>query len=138
MDIPRVSDLSDKKKKLLRLIMDGKEETEDQKIPPRKDTTSEPPLSHVQERMWFLSQLATPYPNNLPSAVRLKGTLDIPALQKAFNAVIQRHEALRTTFPVISGTPVQRIAKEVSIPIPVTGLDHLPDGGREAAFYQEA
>ncbi|MCG8618845.1 MAG: hypothetical protein MI802_21700, partial [Desulfobacterales bacterium] len=82
MDIPRVSDLSDKKKKLLRLIMDGGEETADQKIDARSDTTSEPPLSHVQERMWFLSQLATPYPNNLPSAVRLKGTLDIPALQK--------------------------------------------------------
>lgn len=138
MNRPRVQHLSDKKKKLLRRIIDRNDDSAGQTIPPRNDDASEPPLSHVQERMWFLSQLAESYPNNLPSAVRLKGNLDIQALESAFNLITDRHEALRTTFPTVSGRPVQRIASGRYMSIPVKDFGHLPDKDRKPAFYNAA
>ncbi|MBA1292719.1 amino acid adenylation domain-containing protein [Pseudomonas lurida] len=55
------------------------------------------PLSYAQERQWFLWQLepqSAAY--HIPSALRLKGTLDVPALQRSFDALLARHESLRT------------------------------------------
>jgi amino acid adenylation domain-containing protein len=57
------------------------------------------PLSYAQERQWFLWQLdpqSAVY--HIPSALRLKGRLDIVALQKSFESLIARHESLRTQF----------------------------------------
>ncbi|MGY4100675.1 amino acid adenylation domain-containing protein [Nocardia sp. R16R-3T] len=59
------------------------------------------PLSLAQHRMWVLNQVDTESPSyNLPFAIRLAGTLDVPALRAAVTDVLQRHEALRTRFPV--------------------------------------
>uniref|UniRef100_UPI003F5D7809 amino acid adenylation domain-containing protein n=1 Tax=Pseudomonas sp. LRF_L74 TaxID=3369422 RepID=UPI003F5D7809 len=56
-------------------------------------------LSYAQQRLWFLWQLepeSSAY--NMPTALRLKGSLDIEALRSSFEALIARHEPLRTTF----------------------------------------
>ena len=58
------------------------------------------PLSHAQERLWFLAQLdpdSGAY--NIAEAVRLQGPLDLEALQRSLDALVARHEVLRTTFP---------------------------------------
>jgi hypothetical protein len=56
-------------------------------------------LSYAQERMWFLWQLEPQAPTyNLPSAVRLKGYINIPIVNDAFNSLIARHQTLRTHF----------------------------------------
>ncbi|MGY2403346.1 condensation domain-containing protein, partial [Pseudomonas sp. SDO5271_S396] len=55
------------------------------------------PLSYAQERQWFLWQLdpdSAAY--HVPSALRLKGHLDRDALQRSFDALVARHESLRT------------------------------------------
>ncbi|MBU8901051.1 amino acid adenylation domain-containing protein, partial [Corallococcus sp. M34] len=70
-----------------------------------------PPLSFAQQRLWFLAQLeptSTVY--HVPLVVRLTGTLDEEALAYSFDALIARHESLRTTFGVHDGDPVQRIS----------------------------
>ncbi|MET0124667.1 MAG: condensation domain-containing protein, partial [Pseudomonas caspiana] len=57
------------------------------------------PLSYAQERQWFLWQLepdSSAY--HMPTALRLQGELDIDALEQAFNALVARHDTLRTTF----------------------------------------
>src|SRR5690349_21768694 len=71
------------------------------------------PLSFAQQRLWFLAQMeggSTAY--HIPLAVRLAGNLDRAALRRALDRIMVRHEALRTTFRVMDGGPVQQIAPE--------------------------
>jgi amino acid adenylation domain-containing protein len=69
------------------------------------------PLSFAQQRLWFLAQLderaGAAYA--MPGGVRLKGSLDVAALQAAMNHIVTRHEALRTCFGLIDGAPTQVI-----------------------------
>ncbi|HYU31756.1 MAG TPA: amino acid adenylation domain-containing protein, partial [Thermoanaerobaculia bacterium] len=71
---------------------------------------AEIPLSFAQERLWFLDRLepgSAVY--NIPAAIRLRGSLDPTALETALAALVEHHEALRTTFPAEGGRPYQRI-----------------------------
>ncbi|WP_426751896.1 amino acid adenylation domain-containing protein [Myxococcus sp. Y35] len=75
------------------------------------------PLSFAQERLWFLSQFHDDHRvYNLPMAVRLVGPLDVQALKDALQAVVARHEALRTCFPG-SAVPTQVIADTLDVPL---------------------
>src|SRR5215208_4702180 len=81
------------------------------------------PLSFAQQRLWFLDQLQPNSPlYNLPAAVRLDGSLDSAALIHSLYALVQRHEALRTTFLKVAGQPVQVIVPDVHVPLPVCDL----------------
>lgn len=74
----------------------------------RRSRQREFPASFPQQRMWFLEQLMPGNTaNNLPRAVRITGPLDIEAWSKAVNRIVERHEALRTTFRDEDGSPVQ-------------------------------
>ncbi|MFB7089600.1 amino acid adenylation domain-containing protein [Streptomyces sp. NPDC056296] len=80
-------------------------------IGPRPHTADEPvPLSFAQQRLWFLAQLeGTSAYYNIPMAMRLSGPLDRPALLRALETIVQRHEALRTRFVERDGVPYQEI-----------------------------
>src|SRR5262249_8121664 len=57
------------------------------------------PLSFAQQRLWFLHRLeGSSSTYNLPYAVRLNGSLDLPALHVAIAYVLKRHQSLRTRF----------------------------------------
>ncbi|HZN07127.1 MAG TPA: AMP-binding protein, partial [Pyrinomonadaceae bacterium] len=86
------------------------------------------PLSFSQQRLWFLHQLdpsSTVY--NLPLAARLRGELNVAALQRSLNELAGRHEVLRTTFDMSDGTPVQIISPHAEIPLHVIDLTDVND-----------
>ena len=78
------------------------------------------PLSYAQQRLWFLDQLAPGNPfYNLHAAVPLTFALNVGALRRALETIVQRHESLRTTFDMIDGRPMQVVAPSVAIALPV-------------------
>ncbi len=90
------------------------------------------PLSSAQEGLWLADRLAPGLPvYNVPLALRLSGDLDRALLEAALNAVVRRHEALRTTFHEAAGRPVQIIAPFEPRPLPVVDLGALPEASRE-------
>ncbi len=87
------------------------------------------PLSFAQERLWFLDQLdGAGATYNIPSALRLTGRLDVPALQGTLTEIVRRHAALRTSFAALDGRPAQVIAPSALFSLPVVDLAAL---GRE-------
>jgi amino acid adenylation domain-containing protein len=104
-------------------------------VPVARD--GELPLSFAQQRLWFLDQLepgSALY--NMPAAVRLHGPLDVGALERSLAEIVRRHEALRTTFAVAGGQPVQVIAPELAFQMERLDLRHLPDAAREREALQ--
>ncbi len=74
------------------------------------------PLSYNQQGIWFLSQLAPDsMVYNVSFAARISSELDIPALRRSFQALVDRHPCLRTTFPVHDGKPAQRIHQHAKV-----------------------
>ncbi|MCY0989539.1 amino acid adenylation domain-containing protein [Nannocystis sp. ILAH1] len=68
------------------------------------------PLSWAQEGVWLQSQLESGTGTfNMPGAVRLRGRLDVPRLERALHAIVRRHDILRARFEVEDGRPRQRI-----------------------------
>jgi amino acid adenylation domain-containing protein len=77
------------------------------------------PLSYAQQRLWFIDQLeGSSAEYNMPQALRLRGYLDLDALQMAINTIVERHESLRTRFAQIDGQPVQVIDPPGSVGLP--------------------
>ncbi|WP_410870786.1 non-ribosomal peptide synthase/polyketide synthase [Nocardia sp. A7] len=71
------------------------------------------PLSPAQQRIWFLNRFDPSTPGyNMPFVIRMRGTADLPALVAALDAVVDRHEALRTVFPAVE-IPGGEVAEQV-------------------------
>lgn len=97
------------------------------------------PLSFGQERLWFIEQLHPGSPvHNLRAVYRLKGSLNVEALEQSIQEIVRRHEILRTTFPAVDGEPVLVIAPEVSIDLPEIDLRKLSKEQQELEVRQIA
>jgi len=121
-NVAKVSDLSLKERRdlLTTLIND------------EKGSAETFPVSFAQQRLWFLSQLEPDNPSyNLPQILRLKGELNVDALEETINAIIARHESLRTTFREVDGEPVQIVSNVHQIKLGFTDLKGLPETDRE-------
>jgi amino acid adenylation domain-containing protein len=92
------------------------------------------PLSFAQRRLWFLDQLQPGLPvYNVAVAYRLRGELRVEALAAALDAVVARHEALRTTLPAEAGQPRQHVAP--ARPLGLVGEDLTAEADPEAAAW---
>ena len=90
------------------------------------------PLSFAQERLWFIDQLqpeSAAY--NIPSGVQLTGSLRISALEQSVFELVRRHEMLRTSFVDVAGQPVQQIAAELQLELPLVDLGSLSASEQE-------
>jgi amino acid adenylation domain-containing protein len=99
---------------------------------PRKPRSTPCPLSFAQQSLWFhnLWEPSSPVYNS-PVAVRLLGLLNVAALEESLGRIAQRHEALRTTFPVIGGQPMQVIAPASTFTLSVIDLWELSGAVRQ-------
>ncbi len=92
------------------------------------------PLSFAQQRLWFLDQLEPDNPfYNIPQGLRMRGELNLLALEKSLTEIVRRHEVLRTTYTMRRGQPVQVIASEPDVPLRQLDLATLPEAKREDA-----
>lgn len=92
----------------------------------------EAPLSFAQQRLWFIDKLENGSAQyNQPVAIRLRGALDRDLLQRAFDAVFARHEALRTVFEVNDGRVSQCVREAHSLNIGELDLSALDPEARE-------
>jgi amino acid adenylation domain-containing protein len=90
------------------------------------------PLSFAQRRLWFLDQLAPGSPvYNIAGAIDLAGPLHRAALAHALDAIVRRHEALRTACAVDEGEPFQVVGQPFSLAPPSVDLAALPPAARE-------
>lgn len=88
--------------------------------------------SFAQQRLWLHDQIEPNTPNNIVRALHLKGSLDVGALQQAIDALVARHESLRTTLAQVDDKPIQVIQPAGPVPIQQADLRGLPRGEREA------
>src|SRR5438477_2552509 len=115
---------SDRRQRLLASLLEkaGLKASAD-RIPPRPVGLDPVPLSSGQRRLWFLDRVAPGNPvYNVPTCFRVRGPLDVRALQRSLNEIVRRHEILRTTFGQRNGEPVQVIADRLHVPAPVIDL----------------
>ena len=132
--LERRAKLSPEKLALLRKRLQGEsaDDRSTRTIPKRKPGDNIP-LSFAQQRLWFLDQLVPGNPfYNVSFAARLNAPLNAAVLKQSFNAIVQRHEALRTTFTAVDGVPVQVIAPSLEIPLPVSDLRGLSPSQQQA------
>ncbi|WP_203797276.1 condensation domain-containing protein, partial [Actinoplanes couchii] len=93
--------------------------------PMRRREAGEPaPLSFAQQRLWFLNQFAPDSAEYiLPFPLRVTGPLDLPALERALTALVERHEVLRTRLVVdAEGDPEQLVDDPWTVSVPVVDL----------------
>ncbi len=95
------------------------------------DEVYEFPVSFQQERFWLLEQLDRPgVAYNVPCAIRLRGPLDVEALARALDALVARHEGLRTIFVDRADGPRQRVLPPGPLPLAREDLSTIPADGR--------
>src|ERR1043166_9733890 len=96
------------------------------------------PLSFAQQRLWLVNELRPRSPvYNVPRALRLKGRLDVGALERSLNEILRRHEALRTVFPAVGGQPIQRILPLVEMRLTVETVEGADAEQRLVAALSE-
>jgi amino acid adenylation domain-containing protein len=99
---------------------------------PRRPRSDPTPLSFAQQRLWFLEQLQPGTPlHNMSRVIRLKGVLDRAVLQQSLDAIVARHEVLRTRIVATNGIPEQIVSPPAAVTVAVTDLRGLAPGARE-------
>jgi len=121
--------LSPEKKALLeRRLMEKRAAAAKQQVIPRRSAQGPCPLSFAQELMWLLDHLIDTSAYHVPRALRIKGPLNVEALDYSLNNIVARHAILRTTYQAIDGKPFQFVADSSKVNINHVDLRAL---GRE-------
>src|SRR5579883_575155 len=97
------------------------------------------PMSFAQQRLWLLDRLnpqSAAY--NLFFTARIGMPLNSATLQQSLDALIRRHEILRTIFGVRDGQPVQLVLPAMPVPLAVVDLQHIPQERREGELLRLA
>jgi thioesterase domain-containing protein len=135
----RIANLSPEQRRILERMLQERADAPSDKaiIPalPRNSESGRPaafPLSAAQRRVWSIEQglrrrhQSANALSHLTLAMRLRGPLDVAALEKSLREICVRHEALRTTFGTQDGEPVQIVGPPRPVPLARVDLSELP------------
>ena len=90
------------------------------------------PLTSDQERLWFIDRLRPgSFAYNIGTSAYIKGPLDMRLLERSFDAIVKRHDILRTTFISQDGIPFQVVADSLEVKLSVVDFMHIPRDERE-------
>lgn len=132
----RRASLSAAKRALLEKRLTGRDAEKVEQTIPRRKARSYAPLSFAQQRLWFLHQLEPDsIAYNMPTALRLTGRLNTAALEWGINEIIRRHEILRTTFRLVNNQPVQIIAEQLMLKLPIVDVSTSSADEREVMQF---
>jgi amino acid adenylation domain-containing protein len=127
-----IGNLSPEKRALLeRRLMEKRAAAAKAQIIPRRTSQGPCPLSFAQELMWLLNHLIDTSAYHVPRALRIKGPLNVEALQHALDRIVARHEILRTTYREVDGRPLQFISDSAHVPLERTDLTGVEARDRE-------
>ncbi|WP_054920431.1 non-ribosomal peptide synthetase [Pseudomonas sp. NBRC 111138] len=103
------------------------------------DRSQPVPLSYSQQRMWFLWQMEPDSPAyNVGGMARLRGVLDVGRFEAALQALIMRHETLRTTFPSVDGVACQKVSAQTGVRMDWQDFSALNEPQRQQRLQQLA
>ncbi|SFY22019.1 amino acid adenylation domain-containing protein [Burkholderia sp. NFPP32] len=96
-------------------------------------------LSPAQTRLWVQDRLTAAQAGGpLPTSLLFEGVLDVDALVRAFRALSERHEILRTRFVLAGNQPVQQVLPpgEAAFAVEVVDLQDAEDRDAQAMSIQ--
>lgn len=132
----KIQQLSPEKRILLEQRLRQAAKSDKDKIPRR--TPQDPRvLSFAQQQLWLVDQLSpgtSAY--NVPYPIRIRGLLNRDALQRALNAIVGRHEVLRTLFVNFKGQPLPVVAKQYVVDLKFVDLRTIPEGERDQHLFR--
>ncbi|HLM44274.1 MAG TPA: condensation domain-containing protein, partial [Myxococcaceae bacterium] len=122
----------EKREKLLRKLEEEAKAAQQAQAPAVARDPSQPlPLSFAQHRLWFIDRMQPGQSvYNLPALFRIEGALDVGAFTRAVEALVERHEVLRTHFAEEKGQPVQVVSPTSKVEVPVVDLQGVPEPER--------
>jgi len=125
-------DLAAKRQALAALLRGQESSSPGTKRIQRRNNSGLVPLAFAQERLWFLEQY---YPGtslyNIPAAYPFQGPLNVDVFRASLNDLVRRHESLRTTLINKDGKPLQLIAPELVLDVPLIDLSQFSEEQRQ-------
>ena len=95
---------------------------------PRDASVTQLPLSFEQQSLWFIDRLSPGVAAyHIPVALRVIGSFDVSSLRSALDALVIRHESLRSTFDLADGMPIQVVGSPRPVPFREADLSTCPD-----------
>ncbi|HYO51726.1 condensation domain-containing protein, partial [Archangium sp.] len=122
----------EKREKLLRKLEAEAQAAQRAQAPAVAREPSQPqPLSFAQHRLWFVDRMQPGQGvYNLPVLFSAEGALDVGAFTRSVEALVERHEVLRTVFSEEKGEPVQVVSPTLKVEVPVVDLRGVPEPER--------
>ena len=100
-----------------------------------EDDVSIFPAAFAQQRLWFIDRLL---PGEslyvIPLVFRLTGTLERSLLDRSIQAIVERHESLRTTLDMVDGQLMQIVAQGKGVPLQFTDLRSIANSRENVAL----
>ncbi len=119
--------------------LDSLEPSNDTPLIIAQESSDASPLSYGQQALWFLHQLLPEEISfNVAGAIRISSELNVPALERAFQQLLERHESLRSTFHTPAGEPVQRVHKSTKFHLQIEDASTWSDAQLHARLMAEA